>query len=584
MAWWNLTYLFPLLTKDLIEQASYRRTYIVRFFYAAVLYGAAIWMYDDFIQHGVESGTAVMGGGISLFHSLMFWQSMAIYILMPTLTCGAIAGEKERETLALLLITKLSPWTIVLEKLLSRVVMMGTFQLLSLPLFGIIYGLGGVELDVIVISIVYLFAQSLMIGALGVLCSVASGTTTSALMATYVLALTFLSCFCYVSMPSVGQRISTLTFAVTGIIQSLVMAAVFVCIARAQLVEKAFVPPTNHLLILFRMLDKYFEDLNKQTTGGIVLIPDRDFLPDFYSIAWRETRKKSLGTARYLFRLLAILEGPLILAISWTILDMSRTSFSGPFQFFVAVLWPISALAIIVHSINVLASERSRQTLDLLLVSPLSQRELVTEKLAGVRRLICVLSVPFVTLGIFLLVWNGYVVRGLGHSTDVLALQTTFLDLLSLGLGTVIYLRLIQWIAFHISLRVRNQIHAMLIAVAIIGSVCALPVIYETMAPRSLPRLSVIEWISPVRVLVPRNTDRRRSEIARSESSKRRHGVYQVEMPLLSDWFLKELTGTLLHFAVAGLLWDRLRHKGLTQFSTITGRTEAANSTLPSGV
>jgi len=64
-------------------------------------------------------------------------------------------------------------------------------------------------------------------------------------------------------------------------------------------------PPRNLLLESSKGLDKFFEDLNNQTTSGILVGAGYRYGgPMFDPIAWRETRKRSLGTVRYLFRLL----------------------------------------------------------------------------------------------------------------------------------------------------------------------------------------------------------------------------------------------------------------------------------------
>ncbi|WP_230685503.1 hypothetical protein, partial [Streptococcus pneumoniae] len=63
---------------------------------------------------------------------------------MPAMSVGAITLEKEKNTLTLLFLTRLGPWTILFEKYLARVVNMASYLLITLPLFGIAYSLGGV--------------------------------------------------------------------------------------------------------------------------------------------------------------------------------------------------------------------------------------------------------------------------------------------------------------------------------------------------------------------------------------------------------------------------------------------------------
>ena len=580
----------PLLTKDLIEQSARRRTYVLRVVYAAVLYGSALWVYGDIAGGGAQSSVANLGRGREMFMMLVRVQMLAIIVLLPAICCGAITSEKERDTLGLLLLTKLSPLTIILEKLLSRLVTMGTYQLLSLPLFAVVYGLGGVELYEIIAVIWLLMACSAVVGAISIYWSAWHRTTAGAFIAAYA-TMPLAACFAAVFLGALsagatmsgGGAMSTADLVIGLVCMSfpmLVVTLALVVAAQHQLVARAFVPPRNLLLELFKKLDAFFEELNQQTTG-VVLIHERDSGPLFDPIAWRETRKRSLGTVRYLFRFLVVLEVPLALAISWTVLDAQSHSFDGPTAFFLTMLWPIAALAVAVHTTNVLASERSRQTLDVLLVTPLTQTELVSQKLAGVRRLIGVLTVPFATLLIFQATWTLYVVRGLqlfqSDSAEGLVFRH---EILGMTFAMIVYPRLIQWIAFHLALRLKNQTQAVLSTLAVVITVCVAPYLIVNLVAMGwgvdpiAPAIEWVTWFSPARVLFHRQT-------------------VNNAHPVLPNWNLNgtdisPMDGVLADTAFIGLgmhvavyigLWIFLRRRALRDFSDWVGRTEPGGAT-----
>lgn len=574
-----MAYGLPLLTKDLIEQSAHRRTYVLRVIYAVVLYGAALWVYADVAGGGAQAGMSSLGRGRAMFDMLATVQLLAIAILLPGISCGAVTSEKERDTLGLLLLTKLGPWTIVMEKFISRLVTMGTYQLLSLPLFAVVYGMGGVELFEIVTAIWYLGCWSILIGAWSIYCSTWHRTTAGAFIASYSI-MPIVICFgttgLNTMMPTMvdfwrraGSQSGFLFLAqvaaavVVLFVMSLPMlglAMVALAAARVQLLERAFVPQRNLLLEFFRLLDGFFEELNQQTTRGIVLVREHDTGPVFDPIAWRETRKKSLGTVRYLFRLLVVLEVPLAIAISWTIADMQVYSFDGPTLFFLAMLWPVAALAITVHATNVMASERSRQTLDVLLVAPFTPAELVTQKLAGVRRLIGILTIPFLTLVIFQSIWKLYVVRGLNLFRASAETIVFIHEIIGMTVAMLIYPRVIQWLAFGISLKIKNQTQAVLLTVAAITGICAIPLLLALWL-RSTSLHDIVDlaaWLSPVRLLFHRRI---------------------VEMGS-RDATLGDLhyLGLILHTAVGIVTWLLLRHFALRNFSFWMGRTEPAEA------
>src|SRR5438046_1703481 len=135
----------PLLARELTEQAARKRTYVIRAAYASLLMVAAYLVFHKTLRVATASPLAVLGRGRDLFTTLMALQFAGIYFLMPAMTCGVLTMEKERASLQLLFLTRLGPWTILFEKLLSRLVPMLGFLILSLPLLAFAYTLGGIS-------------------------------------------------------------------------------------------------------------------------------------------------------------------------------------------------------------------------------------------------------------------------------------------------------------------------------------------------------------------------------------------------------------------------------------------------------
>ncbi len=232
------------------------------------------------------------------------------------------------------------------------------------------------------------------------------------------------------------------------------LISVFVCLMMASqaLIDRAFVQSRNYLLECFRALDRVFERMNV-LTGGVVLVRDSGFLPRKAPIRWRETRKKSLGTFRYLFRVLALLEAPVIYCIQLVRLTPNASPGDYGVMKLLYGLWFVAAPLVAVHAASVISEERSRQTLSVLLTTPLSSMRILEEKLSGVRRLSRVLMVPFATIFLFVAWWNSR------RSIDYLVLS---------ALTVVTYLTLIQWTSLAIGLRFPNQLTAIVGAIALL--------------------------------------------------------------------------------------------------------------------
>ena len=556
----------PLLTKELIEQAQNKRTYNLRVAYAVVLYGLALWQFRELSQGGGSASLMNLGRGQVLVDQLIYAQAIAILFLLPAITCGALTVEKEKDTLALLLLTKLSPLTIVTEKLLSRVFAMGTFQLLSLPLFAIIYGIGGVEISGLITAVVRLGCLTLIVGSISVLCSTWFRTTSEAFVMSYcLLLLSFIgvNAFGYLwyafwmwLLPAYrltpwGVPLATpLRLFLTVAVAALFSGAILLIASRV-LVTRAFVPPRNIILELFQRADRFFNDLNARTTGGVVLVTDDQSLPLFQPISWRETRKKSLGTFRYQFRILMLLLIPLIVVIAALLTD-GRGDFTSPFRGFPAFFWLVSIICLTIHSTGVIPSERVRQSLDVLLVAPLASSEIVLEKLSGVRRMIKLLSVPFAVSILFQAVWSGYILQDSTLMRD----SDFWKELVSTSLATFVYMPLIMWVGFVYGLWFRTQMQAVLATFATLAVVCVIPLIA---ARASLPALDLnltfLRWLSPLQMVF--------------STSKLVPGFDLSQSNPVFAWL------TLAnHFILFGFAWWSLRFMALRHFSRIVGRTE----------
>src|SRR5262245_15514152 len=156
----------PLLARELTEQAARKRTYVIRVLYACLLFVAGCLLFADALRAARASPFAALGRGKEMFEFLMGLQFAGVYLFMPALTCGVLTQEKERNSLMLLFLTKLGPWTIVLEKLLGRLIPMVCFLLLSLPLLAFAYSLGGISTETLWSGVWMLGVVTIQMGSL----------------------------------------------------------------------------------------------------------------------------------------------------------------------------------------------------------------------------------------------------------------------------------------------------------------------------------------------------------------------------------------------------------------------------------
>lgn len=423
----------PLLAKELAEQANRKRTYLVRFLYTAVLFGVGLFI---IYGRGASGNSDLLGRGREMFDQVFGLQFTAILLVLPALCAGAFAGEKERESLSLLLLTTIPSPLIVLQKLLSRVIPMLAFVMLSFPLMATAYSFGGVQTTQLIGSLAFLVMLTVFVGAISIMSSTYCRTTVEAYVMTYICLL--------VSWPVIAQAGGMLV----------PLTAVALLFANRFLYYRAFVPPKNFLLAIFKKLDEYFNGMNA-VTGGVILVKDGEPYPDDDPITWRETAKRSLGTFRYLFRVLTVIELPILFVSQSVRLDSTRTQTSMTVLLY--LLWIVALILTSVHSASVISSERSRQTLDVLLVTPMSGREMISRKLSGVVRLFWMLMVPFSTIFMFQHWFHGF---GLDLRYLILQYASVFA-----------MLTLVRWLGMAIGMQSRTQMRAIMILLAILAAV-----------------------------------------------------------------------------------------------------------------
>lgn len=510
----------PLLAKELTELAVRRRTYVIRVIYAATLLFLC-WMTFQLMVMG-RSGRALdyLGTGSVILWWVGYLQNLGMLLVLPALACDVFTREKERQTIGLLFLTRLTPWTIVLEKFLSRLFPAVCLLLISLPLLALSYSLGGVEAWQIAYSAMALITNAVVITAIAVACSSMCQTTTAAYLWTYALILVtplmviaskaggdpfdfiafgrYLNRAIFLDPPNSlgatsfnwllgGGTISTQALFLRMIVSclpSLVCASVYIALARIFLISRAFKQASRwrwgHALI---MLERNVNDVVKQAStwrrsssripqpvetfpppGMPSPVDDRE-LPDAEPVAWRETRQRWLskhpvrnGIA---FSALLIFAGLLIPAM----LGIPR-----PVTLFTLALWPGMLLQLITRTSSLIAQERIQQTLFVLLTAPMSGAEILRQKLAGIKSLTWMWLIPLGTCLVMRMLFDMPQVQREGSGK--VPYPMAFLNEITM---LVIYPQVAIWAALYFSLRSRTAIAAIMKSILSIAFLCVLP-------------------------------------------------------------------------------------------------------------
>ncbi len=126
---------------------------------------------------------------ITIYVLLAGFQLGLVMLIAPALTAGSISGERERQTLDLILITKMSPFSIVMGKLAASLSHMILLIVASLPIFSLVFLYGGVSLWNVVVMFCFFLLTALFLGSLGLFCSTFFKRTTVSTVVAFMLVL-----------------------------------------------------------------------------------------------------------------------------------------------------------------------------------------------------------------------------------------------------------------------------------------------------------------------------------------------------------------------------------------------------------
>ncbi|MDK2902132.1 MAG: type transport system permease protein, partial [Clostridiales bacterium] len=178
----------PVLASELkIRMRSWRTVLMVVGYLAIMLAIAYLFLTASVRTMSRYGGVNISSNlGLQLYMILAFIQFMLIIILIPAQTAGAISGEREKQTLDLLLCTPLSSLSIVLGKMLSSMSFVLLLTIASIPLFSLVFLFGGIApMDIVTLFAFYLIT-AFAVGSIGIFCSVLFKKTSTATVVAYI--------------------------------------------------------------------------------------------------------------------------------------------------------------------------------------------------------------------------------------------------------------------------------------------------------------------------------------------------------------------------------------------------------------
>lgn len=141
--------------------------------------------YATFEYSSRYGGTINYAAVLELYAIIAAVEFGLVLFTVPALTAGSISGEREKQTLDILLTTKLSPIQIILGKLASSISIMILLAFSSLPIISLVFSIGGVTFIDLLEFMALIIITAVYVGSIGIFFSCLFKKTTAATVSTY---------------------------------------------------------------------------------------------------------------------------------------------------------------------------------------------------------------------------------------------------------------------------------------------------------------------------------------------------------------------------------------------------------------
>jgi hypothetical protein len=184
----------PVFHGELLRTARRRRYYVLRFLYGLALLCLITYefgiLYGDVARsnsNGVLYITDVTDFANRAFYSFIGIQLVTLLACVPAVVGGVIADEKQRKTLHYLMASLVPSSEIVLDKLGARMLLVGVFIALGIPILCLLNLLGGVSWQEVAIAYSVTIVAVLFAASLAVFASTIARRVKQAVVLTYLL-------------------------------------------------------------------------------------------------------------------------------------------------------------------------------------------------------------------------------------------------------------------------------------------------------------------------------------------------------------------------------------------------------------
>lgn len=178
----------PILEKDLKTKMRGWRTPVLLSLYLLFL-GVVLYLFflsnnQMFNQYGYSNFNPRIA--VNAYNTIAIFQFALLMLIVPALTATAISGERERQTLDLILCSDISTWSVIFGKLVVSIAHIMFLVVASLPVLGMVFLFGGITFGEMMLLFLFYIVTALMVASLGIFLSTLFKKNVTAIITAYI--------------------------------------------------------------------------------------------------------------------------------------------------------------------------------------------------------------------------------------------------------------------------------------------------------------------------------------------------------------------------------------------------------------
>lgn len=184
-------YLNPIIKKDVRVQARSMKISWGVFAYELIL-ALVFFLAMSIIQGNSRYSTDnIYSAMVWLYPVLAVTQLMILGLVVPVKTASSISGERERQTFDIMMTTSMTPFSVIVGKVMTAIVQSMFYVVASMPVMALSFIIGGMSWAYLFWFLGVALLVSFFAASIGILCSSLCKKSISAVILSYVFYLIF---------------------------------------------------------------------------------------------------------------------------------------------------------------------------------------------------------------------------------------------------------------------------------------------------------------------------------------------------------------------------------------------------------